>query len=196
MRFFTQLALSTVFLAGAPAFAQVGPQENVVKESQAGRVKHTGTVRASVVITAIDKATRKLTLKNAAGQLTEIVAGNEVRNFDQIHVGDEVSVEYVRSLSLQLKKAGTTSEASASQVAEHAPLGEKPSASAATQITVIADVIDVNPSAKTITLMGKTGNITELDVTNPDQFKVVKVGDHVEVTYSEAVAISVGSAKK
>jgi hypothetical protein len=196
MRLFIQVSLSAVLFASVPVFAQIGPQENIVKESQAGRVKHTGSVRASVAITAIDKASRKLTVKNAAGQLSEIVAGSEVRNFDQIHVGDEVTVEYVRSLSLQLKKAGSTSEPSASQVLEEAPLGAKPSGSAATHVTVIADVIDVNPGNKTITLMGKTGNITELNVTNPDQFKVVQVGDHVEVTYSEAVAIAVTSAKK
>jgi len=35
-----------------------------------------------------------------------------------------------------------------------------------------------------------------LDVQNPDQFKVVKVGDEVLVTYTEAVAISVEPAQK
>ncbi len=29
-----------------------------------------------------------------------------------------------------------------------------------------------------------------LDVQNPDQFKVVKKGDQVEVTYTEAIALS------
>ena len=33
-----------------------------------------------------------------------------------------------------------------------------------------------------------------LDVRNPDQFKVVKVGDEVEVTYTEALALSVEPA--
>lgn len=196
MRLLTKITLSTALLVSLPALAQISPQENVVKESQAGRVKHTGTARASVVVTAIDKANRKLTLKNATGQSFELTAGDEIRNFDQIHVGDQVNVEYQRSLSLVLKKAGSTSEPSASQVVDTAALGEKPSVNARQQVTVIADVIDVNPTNKTITLMGKTGNIMELDVTNPDQFKVVKVGDHVEVTYSEAFAISVSSTEQ
>jgi hypothetical protein len=33
-------------------------------------------------------------------------------------------------------------------------------------------------------------------VQNPDQFKVVKVGDDVMVTYTEAVAVSVEPAAK
>jgi hypothetical protein len=33
-------------------------------------------------------------------------------------------------------------------------------------------------------------------VQNPEQFKVVKVGDQVEVTYTEALALSVEPAPK
>ena len=36
----------------------------------------------------------------------------------------------------------------------------------------------------------------DLPVQNPAQFKVVKVGDKVEVTYTEAVALSVEPAPK
>ena len=35
-----------------------------------------------------------------------------------------------------------------------------------------------------------------LDVQNPDQFKVVKKGDQIEVTYTEAMALSVEPAAK
>lgn len=35
-----------------------------------------------------------------------------------------------------------------------------------------------------------------LNVHNPDQFKVVKKGDHVQVTYTEALALSVELAPK
>jgi len=40
------------------------------------------------------------------------------------------------------------------------------------------------------------GNTVTLDVQNPDHFKVVKVGDEVRVTYTEAVAVSVEPAAK
>lgn len=50
--------------------------------------------------------------------------------------------------------------------------------------------------AKTISLKGPRGNVVKLDVQNPDQFKVVKVGDEVLVTYTEAVAVSVEPAGK
>jgi hypothetical protein len=63
-------------------------------------------------------------------------------------------------------------------------------------VTAIAKVTGVDKKAKTITLKGPRGNVVTLDVQNPDHFKVVKVGDEVEVVYTEAVAISVEPAPK
>jgi hypothetical protein len=74
--------------------------------------------------------------------------------------------------------------------------GERPAAAAGHQVTAIAKVTAVDKKAKTITLKGPRGNSVALDVQNPDQFKVVKVGDQVLVTYTEAVAISVEAAPK
>ena len=59
-----------------------------------------------------------------------------------------------------------------------------------------ATVTAVDPKAKTITMKGPRGNVVTLDVQNPDQFKVVKVGDEVQVVYTEAVAISVEPGPK
>lgn len=56
---------------------------------------------------------------------------------------------------------------------------------------VLADVIDVDRKRKSITLRGPKGNIVDLDVKNPDHFKVVKNDDQVEVDYVEALAIAI-----
>ncbi len=63
-------------------------------------------------------------------------------------------------------------------------------------MTAIADVIAVDPANMVITLKGPRGNIVDLRVQNPDHFKVVKVGDQVDVTYTEAMALSVEPAGK
>ena len=64
------------------------------------------------------------------------------------------------------------------------------------QVTIVADVIDVSPATKTITVKGPKGNIVELEVQNQDHFKVVKKGDQIEANYVEAVAVSLEPAKK
>ena len=64
---------------------------------------------------------------------------------------------------------------------------QQPAGAAARQVTAIVDVIAVDPAKGTIRIKGPTGNVRTLKVQNPDQFKVVKVGDHIEVTYTEAL---------
>lgn len=187
------VALSCIAL---PAFAQQAPVASGVLASEPGKAVAAETVKASVVVTAIDKAARKLTLKDASGKVFDLTAGDEVKNFAQIKVGDEVVVEYVRALSMELKKSSGVRERRDSADAAVAKPGEKPAAAVGRRVTGVADVIDVDPKKSTITLKGAKGNVVELAVKNPDHFKVVKKGDQVEVTYTEALALSVEPAKK
>jgi hypothetical protein len=191
-----KVGLLTLAIVTLPAFAQVAPKEDAQTLSKPGKVSKTSTIKASVVVTKIDKSKRLLTLKNSTGQLFDVIADPEVRNFDQIAVGDTVNLEYVKSLTMELKKPGTDVESSAAGIATHSQPGEKPGGTAANSVTTVAEVIDVNPGKKTVTLQGPQGHIVELDVNNPDQFKVVKKGDKVEVTYMEAVAVAVEPAAK
>ena len=74
--------------------------------------------------------------------------------------------------------------------------GEQPAGIGARQVTALVTVVVVDPKASTITVKGPTGNLTVLKVQNPDQFKVVKQGDQIEVTYTEALAVSLEPAPK
>ena len=154
------------------------------------------TVKASVVVTAIDKASRTVSMKAANGQVFDVVAGDDVRNFDQLKVGDQVVVQYVRALSLELKKSGGSAAPKETTDAVRAKQGEKPGGAVARQVTVMTTVSDVNPKNNTISLKGPKGNVVVLDVKNPDHFKVVKKGDKVEAVYTEALAISVEPAAR
>ena len=119
-----------------------------------------------------------------------------MKNFAQIKVNDEVVVEYVRALTLEVKKSNGPASRTDSADAVRAKPGQKPAGAIGRQVTIVADVIDVNPAAKTITVKGPKGNVVELEVKNPDHFKVVKKGDQIEANYVEAAALSVEPAKK
>jgi ribosomal protein L6P/L9E len=153
-------------------------------------------IKASALVTAIEKSTRMISLKGPKGKVFDVVAGDEVKNFDQIKVGDEVVVVYARALSLEVKKGGGLRQSTEGVDAARAQPGDKPAGAVGQHLTIIADVVDVNAKKKTITLKGPKGNIVELDVKNPDHFKVVKKGDQVQVDYVEAVAVSVQPVTK
>ena len=60
-------------------------------------------IKVSTTVSAIEKAIRTITLKDAAGKDFPLVAGPEVRNFDQITDGSEVAVGMMQALALELK---------------------------------------------------------------------------------------------
>ncbi len=145
-------------------------------------------------VEAVDSATRTVTLKGPAGDIIKLAVGSEVQNFDQIRVGDLVVVRYLDSLTLELKKRGTANrERTERDVTERARPGERPAAIDTREVHIVADVIALDPPTQTVTLRGPT-RVVDLRIQDPAQFKLVAVGDQVEATYTEAVAISVEPA--
>lgn len=191
------LALITAAMA-ASAFAQPsGPTGGAVIASEPGKAAVVRAAEISAQVVGLDKATRTLMLKGPKGNVVDVVAGDEVKNFDQIKVGDAVVARYAQALTLELRKTkGAAGDPVLREEAAKAKAGERPAVAGARQLSLIADVVAVDPKASTITLKGPKGNTVKLDVRNPDQFKVVKKGDQVEVTYTEALALSVEPAAK
>jgi hypothetical protein len=145
-------------------------------------------------VEAVDSANRTVTLKAPGGGIVTLPVGPEVRNFDQIRVGDLVVVRYLEGLTLELKKRGTAQrERTDRDLTQRAQPGERPARLDAHEVHVIADVIAVDPLTRTVRLRGPT-RVVDLRVYDPEQFKLVAVGDQVEATYTEAVAISVEPA--
>ena len=189
------LALLT---AAAPAFAQKPDAAGgAAVASEPGRAAVARAAEISAQVVGIDKATRTVTLKGPKGNVVDIVAGDEVKNFDQIKLGDFVVVRYAEALQLELRKTKVKAgDVTVTEGAARAKPGERPAVAGAREVTAIADVIGVDPKKSTITLKGPRGNVVTLNVQNPEHFKVVKKGDQVDVTYTEALALSVEPAPK
>ncbi len=186
--------IATTFAATALA-QQPSDTGGTVVTSEPGKATAVRTEQISARVMAIDKGTRTVTLKGPQGRTVDVVAGDEVRNFDQIKVGDFVHVRYTEALALELRKTKTAAGGvTVSEGSTRAKPGEQPGAAGERRVTAIAEVTAVDPKKSTITLKGPRGNVVTLDVQNPDQFKVVKKGDQVNVTYTEAVALSVEPA--
>ena len=172
--------------------AQAG---GVAVTSEPGKAAVAVAAKITAQVVSIKHATRTLTLKGPEGNVVDVVAGDEVKNFDQIKLGDFVVVRYAEALTLELRKTKTgAGGVSVNEGAVLAQPGERPAVAGAQQISAIATVIAVDKKNSTMTLKGPGGNVVTLNVQNPDQFKVVKKGDQVEVTYTEALALSVEPA--
>jgi Cu/Ag efflux protein CusF len=192
------LAAVVAAFAAAPTLApaQQQPSGNAVVATakSPGKGAAAGVVTQTATVEAIDAATRTVTLKTPDGRSTQVVAGPEVRNFAQIAVGDRVITRVVEAVSLELKKGGGALRTRTEQdMADRTKAGDKPGAMVGRKVTVVADVLAVNERAQTVTLRGPEQTV-DLRVPDPKQLKLVKVGDQVEATFTQAVAVSVEPA--
>jgi Cu/Ag efflux protein CusF len=121
--------------------------------------------------------------------------GPEARNLAQVKPGDQVVVSYHESLAYQVKRAGQDAPgASVGDASARTEPGEKPGALEAQQITLTSTIEAIDTEAGTVTLKGPDGETVTTKVRHPDQLERVKVGDLVEFTYTEAIAVSVEPA--
>jgi hypothetical protein len=156
-----------------------------------------GTVGANLVtatarVKALDQQTRRVTLERADGSEVTVYADDTVRNLPQVHVGDEVTASFYESLAYEVKKPGTAAPGTTvAEDAARAKLGEKPAGAGARVTTIVATIVGLDKGAGTVTLQGPTGRATTIKARDPRNLERVAVGDLVEITYTEAVAVSV-----
>lgn len=154
-------------------------------------------VQLSGEITSLDPATRSVGLRGAGGNEVTVHAGDDVRNFSQLRVGDEVVLDYHRSVVIDLQPAGSgEGGAYRTQEVGRAAEGQTPGATASETVTVLAPIVAVDEQAYTVTVRGPDGEAAVLDVRKPEyraQLHKLQIGDLVRVRFTEAAAISIRS---
>jgi hypothetical protein len=143
-------------------------------------------------VDAVDYAKRVVTVTGPQGNTVAIKAGPQVRNLEQIKVGDQVVVRHYESVALFVRKSSEPPGAVAAGAVEVAAKGEKPAGAMADTVEVTAKVEAVDQAARTVTLKGPAGNVRTFKVDpSVERLKDVKVGDDVVLRYTEALAIAV-----
>jgi Cu/Ag efflux protein CusF len=194
MRKLTILALALAAALPLGTYAQKKAEATGMAATAPGQAAAGAAVTAQGVIESVDKATRHVKIKFANGETRTIVAGDEVKNFDQIKVGDKLNIKYVEAVTIELKKGSTAPVArQESKSIERAKPGDKPAAVAKREVTLTAEVMSVDAAAKKVSLKNDKGEIVPVDVQDPEQLKLIKKGDKVEVTYMEALGLSLES---
>jgi Cu/Ag efflux protein CusF len=160
-------------------------------------VKKEKVVSATATVEAIDLQKRVVTLKGPKGNVFDVTVGEEARNLPQVKVGDQVVVKYYESIALRLVKPGEgVAGVQETEAMARAKKGEKPGGVAGRQVTLAATITAIDKKKQMVSLKGPEGKTVTVKAENPENLKKVKVGDEVEITYTEALAISVEKAKK
>jgi len=143
----------------------------------------------TVVVSAIDRAARTVTLMNAEGEPRTVAVPTDMRAFDTLKVGDHVDVDYYEAIGLALMPAG--SKTSMTATASGGGVAEMGSASVGRQIKATVEVVEVDEVMNRLTFKGPNGNVRTVTFYDPAMQKKLtnlQPGEKVQITYREAMA--------
>lgn len=189
--------LEAVVFAGCAASPKAAPSAAAAGVAPVATPYLTGVVGANLVtatarVRDLDQETRVVTLEGADRSRIRLRVDERVRNLPQVKVGDEVTVNYYESLAYAVRKPGDAAPgvANAEEV-RRAEVGEKPAMAGARVTTVTATITAIDKAAGTVSLRSPEGDVTTVKAPDPEHLDSVAVGDLVDITYSEILAVSV-----
>lgn len=157
-------------------------------------------VAVTARVTAIDMEKRLVTIEGPEGHSAVIQAGEQVKNLPQVEIGDKVEIEYFRSATVDIVKLGKDEKlgTGVSAVKATAPAGEKPAGAVGVEVTRRAEVVFVDPYQKFISFRSPDRGLRKISLKESPHLQhylhELKKGDVVQVTYTEALAISLEPA--
>jgi Cu/Ag efflux protein CusF len=176
------LAIAAALLVQSPlAFAQ--------KPVSQGEV-----ISETLTIEAINHDARIITLKHADGTIADVLCGPEVKRFDALKVGDRITFRYHESLVTAVRRPDAAAKPSESAAITRTP-GAKPGGTISQQMTAAVTIEAVDPKVPSVTVRSADGRRMSMKVENAKNIAGLKAGDQVEVTYTQALAVSVEPAK-
>ncbi len=150
------------------------------------------TTKATAKVTFIDKEERKITLLNSDGKKTTLTAGPEVRNFNQIRVGDEVHLETAEEMVIHM--TGDTApypKDGAAAIVALAPVGSKPGILLADTVQFTATVAAIDHAQHKATLRFPDGTSETFPIRPDVDLAKRSVGEQVTIRSTVAAAITV-----
>jgi hypothetical protein len=178
------LLLTSVALAAATAGAQT---PRPMQETDVS------TVTATVV--AIDHANRAVVLQGEDGGLRTIKVPPEVKRFSEVKVGDTITARYTESYAVAIALPGSVvPEDQGIQTSRYA--GERPSGEMTNKVTARVTVKAIDTKTPAVTVSKSNGEIVDLKVEDGERLQRFKVGDEVDITYTESLMLAVDPKKQ
>jgi hypothetical protein len=161
-----------------------------------------GTEEVTATVEAIDVNTRMVVLRESDGTEFALLVPEDVRNLDQVKVGDRVVTRYRESLGAALVRrgdgSGDTEAPSVSTTSARAGDGAMPSVTSSEETRQTVRITNVDKQNHIVSFYGSDGLARVLPVRSPEGQEFIaklKAGDEVELTYTEATAMSVEPAQ-
>lgn len=140
-------------------------------------------------VTAIDAEKRLVTLLGDDGQTTTVKCGPDVRNFDQIRVGDRVAVKLVEAFIVAMGDTVHPLPEGPSSVVLRTPQGDKPGGIAAETSQVTAKLTGIDTLRHHVTLHFPDDTIRTYAARKDVDIDHMPLGQDVVIRNTTAIAI-------
>lgn len=190
------LACSLALLAPVTVMAQGAAATEVAVAGPGVRgVASEVEIRAKVV--ALDMARRTASLKGPKGNVVTVNVPTEVRNFDQVRVGDELSVRYATAVAVKLERVAKSGIRERVETADaaRAEQGDKPGVAIGRTVEILAEVQSIDKKNNQVVLRGAERTVAMVVPPSVD-IKALKVGDEVRALFVEAAVVMVEKVAK
>ncbi len=150
------------------------------------------TFEVTGVVLAVDTESRRLTLEGEDRTILYRVS-DEVRNLDQVEVGDEVTLSYYEAVALAMADPADDGAPLSDAFAGRAPEGAKPAAGVASVTSFVVELLDYDQGTGIATIRMPQGNTTSVRVAEElRRFASTRQpGDRILVLIEEALAVEV-----
>jgi len=184
------LSLATLGGLAACSSGESGPAAPRATETPP-TVIESNMIQTTATVTGVDPNRRVVNLRGTDGRTVPVRVGQDV-NLGKIEAGDVVDIAYYESVAVNVAAPGEAvpGVTGASETARSQP-GDQPGRATVDQVTVTSTVIAIDHAAHTVSVRGPQGNTRTVTVKNPqlrEKMKGLKVGDLVQLTYTEALA--------
>jgi len=153
------------------------------------------TQTISATVEAINVSTRTLTLKGPKGNFIDIVAPETMKRFSEVKVGDTLTARYYENLVIRKKLPGEKDVDTAAEGVTPGS-GGKPAGTAAKQRTITATITALDPKVPSLTLSGPNKWTYSARIEDKKVLDQIKVGDKVDLTWTEALLLEFELVKK
>ena len=176
------------------------------KDDAHKKTVRTDTVMVKTTVEAIDHTNRTVTLREKDGDMVTLYASPDIQGFDTLNVGDKVTFRYTEATAVMIHKAderdmdrdrtatpgspGVESRPGSPTGSESGALGT-PAGMTGEQVTALVTVKDVDAKEQSLTFETEDGRTVSTRVDDGSLLKDVDPGDQIEITYTNALLVSV-----
>ena len=147
-------------------------------------VTHETTTRARV--DRLEKSIRVVTLVAEGNLVQSVYVDPAVKAFDDLKVGDKVTVRYVESAVVKARR-----NAELKDLHDSTAEAQKADANVVQQLTAVVTIESIDPQGLSVTYRTADGRKMMRPVPDPKLVDGLRSGDRVEVTLTRARAISI-----